>query len=252
LLERLLTELQAHPEASLAWGNQRFWREEADGSWTDTGRNIWQDRPEDALPELFEWPDPRHMWQALHSVGSMVARSAAVQGSMVPLSTDFAATEAYRERMYPFPILFVPERLGNFALTRGTSRSADPALSTMAQALLAGSLYTSTNPSDDELREAWVRASNEGGPRASHVLFYSALFFPDCRRLLRFAGLSDWLWFLAYSVRRPGRLLRTVRLHQERQDEKEFLMHHTRKRAEESKRRKTTRAGDPAAVAREG
>jgi glycosyltransferase involved in cell wall biosynthesis len=243
LLERLVAEMQAHPEASLAWGNQRFWREEPGGSWTDTGRDIW-DRPEGAVPEVFEWPQPRHLFGALHSVGSMLARSATVQGSMVPLTTDFAATEGYRERMYPFPILFVPERLGNFALTVGTARSADLALETVSQALLAGSLFACTNPTDQELRQAWDQVSGPLRKRGSHVLFYSAFFFPECRRLLRFAGLSDWLFFLAYTVRHPQRAWRTCRLHKERQNEKEFLLQHTRARAEQSNRRKMPKAED--------
>jgi hypothetical protein len=243
LLERLLAEMRAHPEASIAWGNQRCWREEADGSWTDTGRNVW-DRPEGAKPELFEWPQPRHMFGALHSVGSMLARSASVQGSTIPLTTDFAATEAYRERMYPFPVLFVPERLANFALTIGTAREADAAVWTASQAFLAGSLFACTNASDERLRAAWAQVSQPGRERASHVLFYSALFFPESRRLLRFAGWTDWMFFLAYSARHPQRAWRTFRLHGERQNEKEFLMRQTRARAEESARRKTAKAED--------
>jgi len=172
----------------------------------------------------------------------MLARSAAVHGSFVPLTTDFAATEAYRERTYPFPVLFVPERLGNFALTVGTSRSADVALGTASQALLAGSFFACTNPSDERLREAWAQLSKTGRRGVSHVLSYSAWFFPECRRLLRFASWNDWLFFLAYSARHPLRALRTFRLHGERQNEKEFLMQQTRARAEESKRRKMLKA----------
>jgi hypothetical protein len=236
LLERLLAEMRAHPEVSVAWGNQRFWREEADGSWTDTGRNIW-DRPGGGKPEVLEWPHP-HPYGTFHSVGSMLARSAAVQGSMVPLTTEFGATEPYRERMYPFPVLLVPELLGNFALTVGTARSADPAIGATTAALLAGSRFACTSPSDQELRQAWAQVSGPLRNRGSHILFYAALFFPECRRLLRFAGVGDWLFFLAYSARHPLRALRTIRLHGEKQNEKEFLILHTRARTEESKRRK--------------
>lgn len=69
------------------------------------------------------------------------------------------------------------------------------------------------------------------------MLFYAALFFPECRRLLRFARFNDWLFFLAYSARHPRRTMRTIRLHREKQNEKEFLMRHTRARVEESRRR---------------
>jgi hypothetical protein len=121
----------------------------------------------------------------------------------------------------------------------------------MSQALLAGSLFVCTSPTDDELRQAWARVSGPLRKRASHVLFYSAFFFPECRRLLRFAGLSDWLFFLAYSARHPLRGLRTLRLHKERQNEKEFLLRHTRTRAEESKRRKMAKADDPLTLAQQ-
>lgn len=237
LLERLLAEMQCHPEVSVAWGNQRYWREQADGTWADTGRNIWE-TPERAEPQIFGWPQPTHLLNGLHSVGAMVARSAALQNCCVPPTTDFAATEGYRERMFPFPVMFVPERLGNFALTLGTSRTADPAIGTLSGALQAGSLLACTNPGDEALRKTWSQVSNPGRERgSSHMLFYAALFFPECRRLLRFASFNDWLFFMAYSARHPLRAMRTIHLHREKQNEKEFLMRHTRARVEESRRR---------------
>ena len=218
----------------MAWANERYWREEEDGSWTDTGRDIW-DRPPGSRPELFDWPQPQHLFGALHSVGAMLARSG-VHGCAVPAATDFQSTEQFRERMYPFPLLFVPERLANFALTRAIGKK-DPALWTATQALLAGSLLACTHPTDDELLDCWRRAWRPGRQKSTHALFYAAMFFPECRRLLRFAGWRDWLFLLAYSGRHPMRALRTFRRHGGMQEEKEFLLRHTRAREAERRRR---------------
>ena len=229
-LETMISAMAAHPHVQVGWANMRLWEEQADETWRDTGRNIWQvDWTE---PRLMRWPDPRQMNGALHSNGAMLAKSN-FQYFPVPESINFAAIEPFRERTFVHPLLFVPQRLANFAVTRSTARPGDAASWMHALAVLTGTFLSEIKVSDEQLRNLW--ASARKGSRSSHVLFGCALHFASCRRLVRYTTLSDWLWTCAYSVRHPLRMYEVLRLFREKKTEEDFLTHHTRCRQEESR-----------------
>jgi glycosyltransferase involved in cell wall biosynthesis len=53
LLGTLHSALENQPRVALAWANMLLWRENEDGSWTDTGETVW---PRGAEPRFFDWP----------------------------------------------------------------------------------------------------------------------------------------------------------------------------------------------------
>ena len=91
-LETMISAMSKYPQVQIAWANMRCWEEGSEGSWHDTGRNIWD--VDGAEPRLLHWPDPRQMNGALHSNGAMLARSN-FEYFPVPESINFAAIEPF-------------------------------------------------------------------------------------------------------------------------------------------------------------
>jgi hypothetical protein len=230
-LDTMVRVLDLHPEVRLAWANMRRWLEEADGSWTDTGCDIW-DRPRDSGLELFYWPQPQQVFGALHSQGAILARS----GEYTPVPDDVksAGMEAFRERTFPFPILFVPQRLANFAMTRRSASRLSRASWAHTLALLAGSFAEVVPMTRESVDELWRRAWGRGKTKSTGVLIIAGLSFPGARKLLRYARLRDWLFFLVYYAKHPVEFARTVRLLSGSDEQRNFLLKHTRARMREA------------------
>src|ERR1700690_1459570 len=95
LLATLLSAISPHPEVSLAWANMRVWREEQDGSWSDTGGTVW---PVGTAPRCFKWPVILQAFDGLHSHGAMLFRGSGSARGTVPSSTPLAIIEPVRER----------------------------------------------------------------------------------------------------------------------------------------------------------
>jgi glycosyltransferase involved in cell wall biosynthesis len=228
-LEKMISAMGAYPEVQIAWANMRYWEERADGTWRDTERNIWE--VDGAQPSLMFWPHPRQMQGALHSNGAMLARSN-FQYYAVPESINFAAIEPFRERTFVHPLLFVPQRLANFAITRTSARPNDPASWIHAVAVLTGTFLSEVPLSDEQLLALWLGARK--GSRWTHVLFACALHFTGCRQIVKYASLSDWLWTCAYASRHPIRVYNVLGLLREKQIEEAFLAYHTQRRQNES------------------
>jgi glycosyltransferase involved in cell wall biosynthesis len=230
-LETMISTISAYPQVQVAWANMRIWEECADGTWHDTGRNVWQG---DCMePRLMHWPDPLQMQRALHSNGAMLARSN-FQYFEVPESINFTAIESFRERTFVHPLLFVPQPLANFAVTRTTARSSDAASLTHVKAMLIGTFLSEIEVSKESSRELWSGARKNS--RSTHVLFVCALTFAHCRRLVRYASLSDWVWTCAYVMRHPLRMFRVLRLFKEKKIEESFLTYHIQRRQAESRK----------------
>lgn len=231
-LEKMIEALSRYPQVQVAWANMRIWEEQADQSWRDTGRNVWP--LEENEPHLMHWPHPRHLSGALHSNGAMLARSN-FKYFAVPESINFAAIEPFRERTFRHPLLFVPQPLANFAVTRSSTRPGDAASWMHAVAVLTGTFLAEVALPPEQVRELWTKA--RCGSRSTHVLFACAAHFAECRGMLRYANLNDWIWSCAYTVRHPARMCRVLRLFQQKQAEEEFLKLHTRRRQAESEDR---------------
>jgi glycosyltransferase involved in cell wall biosynthesis len=227
-LQAMISAIAAYPKVQVAWANMRIWEEQAYDVWRDTGRNIWEVAWTE--PCLMRWPDPRQKDGALHSNGAILARSN-FQYFPVPESINFAAIEPFRERTFVHPLLFVPQRLANFGLTRKTARPNDPASYTHAGVVLTGTFLSAIKMSPEQLRAMWLNARTR--TRSTHVLFVCAVHFAGCRCIVRYAILSDWLWVCLYTLRHPLRMYRVFRLLMEKQAEEEFLSYHTHRRQAE-------------------
>src|SRR5215469_8347749 len=164
-LQVMVSTMSLYPEVQVAWANMRYWEELEDGTWQDTGRNIWE--VEWTEPRLIQWPDRRQLPGALHSNGAMLARSE-FEYYAVPETINFAAIESFRERTFVHPLLFVPQRLANFAVTRTTARPSDAASWMHALAVLAGTFLLEIKMSPNQLRQLWTGARS--GSRSTHVL----------------------------------------------------------------------------------
>lgn len=228
-LEKMIHAMSANPQVQIAWANMRIWEEQPDQSWRDTGRNVWP--PDRSEPRPMHWPHPRHMNGALHSNGAMLARSN-FSYFPVPESINFAAIEPFRERTFTHPLLFVPQPLANFAVTRATARPSDASSWMHALAVLTGTYISEIKQSPEQLRSLWANARK--GSRSTHVLFACAAHFPDCREMLRYASLNDWLWTCAYTFRHPLRMYGVRRLFREKKAEEDFLRFHTQRRHAEA------------------
>jgi len=224
-LQTMISTLAAYPQVQVAWANMRCWQEQPDGAWSDTGRNIWE--TPDTEPRLMPWPDRRQIHGAFHSNGAMLARSN-FEYFPVPDSTNFGAIEAFRERTFVHPLLFIPSRLANFAVTRASARPGDAADWIHTVTVLSGTFLSEVALSREQIAALWAEARRPA--RWTHVLFLCAWHFPSCRGILREACWSDWLWTLAFSGRHPGRMREVFQRLRDKRTEEAFLIHHTRRR----------------------
>jgi glycosyltransferase involved in cell wall biosynthesis len=203
-LIRTLDALERHPAAALAWTNLRLWREETDGSWTDTGRHVWRAAP-GAAPRYFERPVALQAVNALHSNGAMVYRVALSTRALVPPQTPFDIIEPVRERLLSGGLVLVPDALANFALARSSARSADPGRWLQSQLLVIASFSLRARLNSAAAAALW-RAQRGLRPRSTDGLLLAGLCGAAPRSLLRHSRLGDWLHFLPRALRHPGAL----------------------------------------------
>ncbi len=209
-LAEAFSALEREPAANVAWANLRLWCEEADGSWTDTNRTIWQTVAGDSEPRLFHWPLPIQSFDALHSNAAMLYRAAASRTALAPQSTPFDIIEPVRERLLSGGWLFLPKPLGNFAQTLLTARAPGRTGWLISQLLVAASYQLAVRPAAPELAATWA-ALRAQRPPATAVLFHLALSGVRPFALLRHARPGDWLRFIKGAVRHPVVLARALR-----------------------------------------
>jgi len=109
-LAAMVSAMDAHPSIQVGWSNMRIWQELSDGSWKDTDRLVWN-LFDYHLPRLIDWPHPRQPRGGIHSNGAMLIRADAAARFRIPNDTPFAAIECVRERLFHYPLLFLPAPL---------------------------------------------------------------------------------------------------------------------------------------------
>jgi len=230
-LKTMVSAMAEHPQVDVAWANMRIWQETRSGQWVDTGRNVWAQT--DGEPELFTFPNKKHIVGALHSNGAMLIRTRGISEYQIPESTTFAAVEPVRERAFRFPIMLVPQVLGNFSLTQGTAQSRTLGDWEHVQLVLAGSFFRHVAIRGDELRQLW-QAFRDGPVRQTDVLLLAGLCFPGCRYVLRHARPRDALLLIASYLRHPRKAVRVIRRLLTEPDLWRFLDNCTQARAREA------------------
>jgi hypothetical protein len=201
LLSRLLDELGSRPQCDVAWANMRLWREESDGRWTDTGRTIWPVVNRPAL--TIAWPQPLQIDTPLHSNGAMLIRSTGIERLRVPSTVPFDIIEPFRERIFKYPLVFVPEPLGNFALTQNTSRPHHAGDWLESQTLQAASFLKHIGLDAASTAHLW-HTRRKASPPGTMPLFFASLLEPKGGfLLLRNATARDGLRFFCGLIRHP-------------------------------------------------
>ncbi len=213
-LGQTLAALEAHPAAALAWSNLRIWREEADGRWTDSGRNVWH-CPPGLGPQEFDRPVALQAVDALHSHGAMVFRAAASSRALVPDDTPLDIIEPIRERLLPGSLVFVPEVLANFAAGRATARTTDPGDWLQSQLLVTASFFLRAQLSPSAVASLW-RTRRRLRPRSTDGLLLASLCGAAPFSLLRCSRPGDWFHFLPRAVLHLAVLRRGLRFRQQR------------------------------------
>jgi hypothetical protein len=230
-LERMLAALNARPDVSLAWSNQRIWEEMADGTWQDTGRHV---RPPTAgcAPVPFTFPHPAQCFGALHANGSMLLRVRPGQAFPTPVM-QFGGTEAVRERSLPHPLLYVPGALGVFAVTRATHRSSNPVVWATTQVLLAASFLRHAPLAAAQWDQLWHDA-RMAPQRMTATLLLATRQDPALRPHRIRATPADWRDLALHAARHPRRFLQLLRARPRCPGLWEFLDRHTAARAREA------------------
>lgn len=234
-LEKMIEIMGKFPEVNVAWANMRVWQEESDGSWTDTGKSVWN-RSETDAPELFYWPNKHQIGGALHSQGAMLIRSKYANNYLIPEQTSSAVVEHVRERAFQYPILLVPQCLANFAITAVTSRSKARGTWEQMQTLLTGSFFKHVPVKAETLGQIWQEARSKA-PNSTGTLFFVALILPECRYLLKYATLGDWMFFSASCLKRPSIFFQILQSISSNQKLWNFLEQQTACRTEEARQR---------------
>ena len=209
-LEVMVDTMRAWPHVDVGWSNMHVWQEGEDGSWNDTGTDLWSGDDDSTLVELHYFPALSRIGEARHSNGAMLVRNRGLRNYVIPASTPQAAMEPFRERTFPHPLLFVQRPLANFALTRSTTRSRDMSTWVHAQLVLVASFLRNVPLDRAAMRTLWARA-RKAQTRSTNDLLLAALLFKGARHALGSATLGDALRLFASLIRHPSRLARTLR-----------------------------------------
>jgi hypothetical protein len=215
-LATMVAALEAHPDVALVCGNERIWREEPDGGWTDTGRTIW---PTTGAPRLFPWDDADKCGAAKLCNSSLLFRTAGADAWRTPDTIPVDVTEHFRERLVPHPFLLHPAPLVNYAETLHTHRARGPGLWGQYQVLLVASVFAGLEPAARRLlaERVWERVRS-AAPQSATTCLAAAAAEPAARALLGPARPRELLRFAAACLRRPvasWRNVRAPRLHPE-------------------------------------
>jgi glycosyltransferase involved in cell wall biosynthesis len=230
-LETMLAHAAAFPQITVLWSNMRVWQERPVGSFDDTGRLTHALRSDG--PELIRWGQTVQLYGPIHSNGAMLVRSRSGDDFRVP-TVPQAMVEPFRERVFPYPLLFVPEPLANFSLTLATARSLDRSEWAVAQVMLATTFLRHANLGDEALKEIWRDAAAAHPPQTTTLLFTSFLE-PTCHSFLRCAASSDWVRLLRGAIRRPLLFWRVLRSRQTKREWWDWLDRHSAARFRESR-----------------
>ena len=200
-LATLIAALERYPAAEVAWCNQRLSQENPDGSWTDLGRSV--NPPGAAAGLLVPWGAPRQAMGAIHANGAALIRSVRGKNYTTP-DTPFTSIEAVRERLFGYPLVYVPAPVAYFAMTQTTERRGENHRWVISLIMLVATFVkNSPQPTEKICAELWQLYSAQR-PAPTNVLIWAGLAEPRCRPFLRLAHPRDWASWLAGVLRHPG------------------------------------------------
>lgn len=197
-LEEMLRFASEFPRAAVFSSNMRLWREMPDGTFSDTGRFAREEQPATDEARLVDWGHTHQASGAWHSHSATLIRCTPGQDFRTP-EVPISATEIFRERAFPHPLVVTPKPLANFTITQTTARTSDVAEWAEVQAMLAA---TFVHASRDRAKDVWD-AARRRSPSGAPALIWAGLLDRESRCLLRGARPHEWIAFLRGAVRRP-------------------------------------------------
>ena len=200
-LEKMLATLAAFPNATLAWCNQRIWQESPGGSWRDTGSFVNPETASNLAPLLIHWARLQQIMGGVHANGAMLMRSRPGLSYATP-DIPFAGVEAYRERMVPHPMVYVPQPLASFSRTLQTARTQGATDWGGFQVIMAATFFRQNVCSEAQLKEIWAHFNNQQ-PQMTNELIAVAFVCREARPFLHYAGFNNWFRFLLNVGRHP-------------------------------------------------
>ena len=198
-LSQLFARLEACPEAILVWCNQHLDEEQENGEIRALGATA---RPAGAFPDgsLHRFGSVIQAFGAIHANGAMLLRCRAHSSYPTPSTIAFTGIEAYRERLFEGPLLYVDFPLARFTITRHSARYAETrGWSSLQTALVASFVRASSPTLDIEL----FSHSRSVRPKSVNLLIQAGLGDPACRRLLRRVNPAEYVRWLLTACRHP-------------------------------------------------
>jgi len=203
-LETMITTLEANPSIDVACMNERIWKEQPDGSWTDTGQVIWSAKED----EPYSTTIAIACGSAKLCNSSLLFRRKGKPAWTTPDDIPVDVTEHFRERVLPQPFLLVAKPLVNYAETLATNRDTSGSRWGQYQCLLIGSCFASL-PAKLRPRMAQTLFRDIGknpSPRATALLI-AALACSEARALLGGASFRQLVKLVLTIGRRPVQML---------------------------------------------
>jgi len=201
-LESQIEIMAQHPTAPVVVGNERVWKENPDGSWTDTGQTIWP------------FGDVRLHSATLASLcgsavicnSSMLIRTDRSRTLLTPDTIPVDVTEHFRERLLPAEIPLNGAPLVNYAETLATARDSEK-LWGQYQIVLIGSVFAAlAHAQRRKLAQGlWREVTSASSPRAMTLIF-AGIAVAEARELVRQAPILSLPRAAMALARRPHRI----------------------------------------------
>lgn len=204
-LEKMIAVAEAHPTETVFWCNQGIGDEESDGTVRDSGETVRPLEP-DGRARRVAWGQSEQIFGAVHAHGAALFRSRPGDDFSTP-AVPIALVEAFRERRFPYPLVYVPQPLAQFTRTRHTARSDNRSEWAVVQTMLAATFLKHAAYAESRLASLWGDARRRSPP-ATGTLLFASIVEPACRRHRQHARAIDWLRFLRGLARRPWTLAR--------------------------------------------
>lgn len=196
-LSRMLSSIRKYPGVVAAWCNQQIRVENADGGFSDVAELVG---PAGGSDRLVEFGDVNQVLGSLHADGAMIIRTSLNKGLVLSYDLPFSAIEMFRDRAFPYPLLYVPEPLAVFTITRQTGRSDSVYEWFLLQSLAAGSFLKFC---DQDFVARAFEHWRSSKPRSTNPLLMGLLLNGCLGLALRSANLVDWLSLFKAVLRRP-------------------------------------------------
>lgn len=233
-LEEMVRAAEKHPHVTVFWSNMKIWQEQADGSFTFTGKTTYPEEHGKTYEE-FWWPDERQILGAIHSNGACLIRSGPDKDYRIP-PVPFAAIEWFREKAFPQPLLLVRKVLANFSITAKTERTKDQETLGEALAALAAVFFSKADWPEEKTRRFFEHEQRKRPP-STNSLLNAALLEPKARIFLRLAKAKEIIRWMAGLLIRPKVLFGLLATKHNHSDWWEFLDKYTEVRFQEARQR---------------